>query len=47
MRNLTETTLKRWIEYLKNPNRDHKFLEPWDKLISERADRAKVQTICG
>ena len=40
---LDETTLKRWIEYLKNPNRDHKFLEPWDKLISDRADRAKVQ----
>ena len=40
---LDETTLKRWIEYLKNPNRDHKFLEPWDKLISDRADRARAQ----
>ncbi|HLJ13581.1 MAG TPA: PSD1 and planctomycete cytochrome C domain-containing protein [Bryobacteraceae bacterium] len=42
--NLDETTLERWIGYLKNPSRDHKFLKPWDDLVANHAGREKAQT---
>jgi hypothetical protein len=46
-RKLDETTLARWIRYLKNPARDHKFLDRWDELIAGHASREKVQQFAG
>ena len=40
---LDETTLNRWVAYLKTPGRDHKFLQRWDELIATHADREQVQ----
>ena len=40
---LDETTLNRWVAYLKATGRDHKFLAAWDELIREKADRERVQ----
>jgi hypothetical protein len=40
---LDETTLKRWMAYLSSPNRDYKFLDPWEELIGRRAPRDEVQ----
>jgi hypothetical protein len=40
---LDETTLKRWVAFLKNSERDYKFLDRWDELVAEHADRSEVQ----
>ncbi len=40
---LDETTLKRWVAFLKTPGRDHKFLDRWDELVAKHADRSEVQ----
>ncbi len=36
---LDDTVLERWIRYLRNPERDHKFLKPFDELLARRAPR--------
>ncbi len=40
---LDDTTLERWIRYLGNPERDHKFLQPFDELLARHASRAEAQ----
>ncbi len=42
-RKLDTQTLARWLQYLKNPARDHKFLKRWDDLLASHAARAEVQ----
>ena len=40
---LDDTSLERWIRYLRNPERDHKFLKPFDDLLARKAPRAEAQ----
>ena len=40
---LDETTLKRWVAFLKTPGRDYKFLDRWDELVAKHADRSEAQ----
>jgi len=40
---LDDTTLKRWVAYLKVRGRDHKFLNGWDELVASHADHEQVQ----
>ena len=42
---LDDTTLKRWVAYLKTPGRDHKFLDRWDELVAKHADRERGSAI--
>jgi mono/diheme cytochrome c family protein len=42
---LDEVILSRWIAYLKAPNRDHKFLAPWDQLPADHGDPAQAQKL--
>jgi hypothetical protein len=40
---LDETTLNRWVAFLKTSERDYKFLDRWDELVAKHAKREEVQ----
>jgi hypothetical protein len=42
-RKLDRTTLERWVLYLRNSKRDHKFLDGWDELIATDPGVNQVQ----
>ncbi|MEO8126904.1 MAG: DUF1549 domain-containing protein, partial [Bryobacteraceae bacterium] len=42
---LDATILLRWVAYLKTPNRDHKFLAPWDELLASKGKREQAQKV--
>ena len=40
---LDDVILDRWVEYLRTPGHEHKFLDRWDRLLASRAAREQVQ----
>lgn len=37
-------TLDRWVKYLRNTNREHPLLKPWDELVARKASDEDVKT---
>jgi hypothetical protein len=42
---LDSETLDRWIQYLKNPNKDHPYLKKWYEVVSGHPTEAQVKAV--
>jgi hypothetical protein len=42
--NLDYETLERWVQYLKDPGKDHPYLKPWYELLARQASAQEVKT---
>ena len=43
--NLDPETLERWIEYLRNPEKDHPYLKAWFDLLARRGSNEQVRKV--
>jgi hypothetical protein len=39
---LDQETLRRWVEYLKNPEKEHQYLRKWDEVTAKNPSREQV-----